>query len=448
MLKKSFAVITVAIILFCSIPATSFAAAERHEVLLPGDQDEWVMELQEKLSDLGYLTCTPTGYFGTNTQSAVIKFQQENELVTDGKAGPATRKALLGDNYSEIPNTRVATGAQAGSQQAETDPSATEESTSTSTEQTPNSVMLFPGDKGDAIIELQQKLKECEFYDYPSITGYFGPVTEEAVKKFQRTHNLSVDGIMGPASLNLLFSDQVKKYMMYPGDRSDDIKAMQDKLRELGYFNGTSTGYYGNVTTASVRQFQSVNGLTVDGKAGPVTRSMLFSENAEKNPSATKTGTTIAENNDGSTATPMTPEPTQTSANEPTASSSTIEKIIEVANAQTGKSYSYGASGPSSFDCSGFVYYVLKNSGVATSRLSSASYATVSNWDTISDINSLAMGDLVCFKSDKSSTISHIGIYLGGGSFIHSAPSSGGVAISSMSSGYYLRNFVLAKRIV
>ena len=121
--------------------------------------------------------------------------------------------------------------------------------------------------------------------------------------------------------------------------------------------------------------------------------------------------------------------------------------MIEIAHTQIGKPYSYGSSGPNSYDCSGFVYYCLKNSGVAASRLSSAGYSGVSRWDTITNVNSLQAGDLVYFKSDKSSSVSHIGIYLGGGSMIHSAPSSNGVAVSSMSSGYYARNFLGAKRV-
>ncbi|MEG1991382.1 MAG: C40 family peptidase, partial [Christensenella sp.] len=124
-----------------------------------------------------------------------------------------------------------------------------------------------------------------------------------------------------------------------------------------------------------------------------------------------------------------------------------VNRMIDVAHTQIGKPYSYGSSGPNSYDCSGFVYYCLKNTGVATSRLSSAGYSTVTRWDTINDVNSLQAGDLIYFKSDSNSSVSHIGIYLGGGSMIHSAPSTGGVGICSITSGYYSRNFLGAKRV-
>ena len=50
---------------------------------------------------------------------------------------------------------------------------------------------------------------------------------------------------MDAESLSLLKSDGAKYYTMYPGDSGDDIKTMQDRLSELGYFDAASTGYFG-----------------------------------------------------------------------------------------------------------------------------------------------------------------------------------------------------------
>ena len=63
----------------------SALAVSRYEVLQIGDEDAWVEELQEKLHETDYLKCNPTGYFGTDTQNAVIQFQTDNGLVVDGK---------------------------------------------------------------------------------------------------------------------------------------------------------------------------------------------------------------------------------------------------------------------------------------------------------------------------------------------------------------------------
>ncbi|WP_066648379.1 peptidoglycan-binding protein [Christensenella timonensis] len=426
MIKKLAAAVTVAFTIMAFMPISAFAV-ERHEVLQIGDEDSsdsWVYDFQKKLNDMGYLKTPATGYFGTDTQAAVIQIQTEKDLAVDGKAGPDTRKAVYGDDYFAIDSSRNISNRLAN--QAAADPSSAPAE---------NANTLNPGDKGSEISKLQERLKDREYYDYSSITGYYGPVTTEAVKKFQRTNNLDATGIMTAENLALLYSDSVKYYTMYPQDSGDDIKSMQDRLSQLGYFDGTSTGYFGSITTNAVKRFQDVNGLSVDGVVGKNTRALLYSDDAKAAPGGSSESSSSG-SSDSSSA----------SGSSASSSNSTIQRVLDIANSQMGKPYSYGSSGPNSYDCSGFVYYCLKNSGVATGRLSSAGYSNVSSWDDVSDMGSLSVGDLIYFKSDKSSVVSHIGIYIGGGSMIHCAPSSGGVNISSITSGYYNRNFLGAKR--
>ena len=417
MFKKMIASISVCLAVVAFMPFSAMAVS-RYEVLQIGDRDEWVEALQEKLHETDYLKCNPTGYFGTDTQNAVVQFQVDHGgLAVDGKAGPETRKALLGANYTEIDSSREVNGSGQQTESASTSPAS-------------GATALNPGDKGSDVSDLQQRLKDREYYEYPSITGYYGPVTTEAVEKFQRTNNLAVTGVMDAESLSLLKSDGAKYYTMYPGDSGDDIKTMQDRLSEIGYFDAASTGYFGSITTSAVKSFQDANGLSVDGVVGKDTRRVLYSNDVKKGSGSGSSESASSESSSSSGT-----------------GNSDVDRMIEIAHTQIGKPYSYGSSGPNSYDCSGFVYYCLKNSGVAASRLSSAGYSGVSRWDTITNVNSLQAGDLVYFKSDKSSSVSHIGIYLGGGSMIHSAPSSNGVAVSSMSSGYYARNFLGAKRV-
>ncbi len=432
MIKKVITGVIICFTVMTVMPFSAFAAS-RHEVLQIGDKDQakesWVVDLQQKLFDLGYLKVKPTGYFGTDTQNAVVQFQTEQgDLSVDGKAGPLTRKAVLGDAYADIDESRqVSASGNTTTTTPQTDPQPAAPATDAST--------LNPGDKGGEVSDLQQRLKDLEYYEYSSITGYYGPVTTEAVTKFQRTNGLGATGIMDEASLALLKSDQAKFYTMYPGDSGNDIKLMQDRLNQLGYFSASSTGYFGSLTASAVKSFQDVNGLSVDGVVGKNTRGILYSENAKKG-SSPASGDSSSEGNGSSGG-----NSSSSSGN------SNVDRMIEVGNTQMGKPYSYGSNGPNSYDCSGFVYYCLKNTGVATSRLSSAGYSKVSEWETISDVNALQPGDLVYFKSDSSSSVSHIGIYLGGGSMLHCAPSTKGVGTSSMSSGYYARNFLGAKRV-
>jgi peptidoglycan DL-endopeptidase CwlO len=116
--------------------------------------------------------------------------------------------------------------------------------------------------------------------------------------------------------------------------------------------------------------------------------------------------------------------------------------VVTYAYKFLGKPYVWGATGPNSFDCSGFTTYVYKNFGVALSRTSSAQYG---NGQSVSKAN-LAQGDLVFFNTYGS--ISHVGIYIGDGRFIHAGNSKTGVVISSLGEGYYASRYVGARRVL
>lgn len=105
-----------------------------------------------------------------------------------------------------------------------------------------------------------------------------------------------------------------------------------------------------------------------------------------------------------------------------------------------GFSYVYGAVGPRAFDCSGFTQYVHKQFGVSLNRTASSQF----NGNGVSVSRSqLAPGDLVFFYSG----ISHVGIYIGGGKFVHASNSRTGVKISSLNEGSYSSQFKGARRI-
>lgn len=107
-----------------------------------------------------------------------------------------------------------------------------------------------------------------------------------------------------------------------------------------------------------------------------------------------------------------------------------------------GRDYIWGAAGPNAFDCSGFTMYVYSKFGV---RLPHSSGGQYGYGQTVSKGN-LAAGDLVFFNTYGS--ISHVGIYTGGGNFVHASNSRTGVIVSSLSEGYYAKRFVGAKRIL
>lgn len=115
--------------------------------------------------------------------------------------------------------------------------------------------------------------------------------------------------------------------------------------------------------------------------------------------------------------------------------------VVETAKNYIGSSYVYGASGPNSFDCSGFTSYVFKQHGVTLNRTAAGQY---SNGVAVSR-DQLQPGDLVMFGK---SGINHVGIYIGGGQIVHAANTSRGVTTDTINSGYYNNNYVGARRVI
>ena len=183
MFKKVAAAVTVVFAVMAFSPISAFAV-ERYEVLQIGDEDSkdsWVYDFQKTLNDMGYLKTPATGYFGTDTQAAVIQIQTEKGLAVDGKAGPDTRKAVYGDGYFAIDSSRNISNRLAGQT------STTEGSTSTSSSNVADA--LNPGDKGTDISNLQQRLKDREYLSLIHIYHYIGPHTSKSAEyrsKLQR----------------------------------------------------------------------------------------------------------------------------------------------------------------------------------------------------------------------------------------------------------------------
>jgi uncharacterized protein YgiM (DUF1202 family) len=121
------------------------------------------------------------------------------------------------------------------------------------------------------------------------------------------------------------------------------------------------------------------------------------------------------------------------------------QQIVNLALSYVGYSYVYGAESPSvGFDCSGLVYYVYGQYGYKLSRTASKQYANNGTHVSKSD---LQQGDLVFFSSNGKS-VTHVGIYIGDGQFVHASTSKTGVIISDLNSDYYTRVWFGASRIV
>ena len=120
-------------------------------------------------------------------------------------------------------------------------------------------------------------------------------------------------------------------------------------------------------------------------------------------------------------------------------------EVINFAKQYLGYRYvSAGKRPETGFDCSGFTQYVFSNFGVSLG----GSAASQSSNGTPIDRANLQAGDLLLFYDEGYTKIGHVGIYIGDGTFIHSANPSRGVVIDSLSSSYYNPRYVGARRLV
>ncbi|WP_026693368.1 LysM peptidoglycan-binding domain-containing protein [Peribacillus kribbensis] len=119
-----------------------------------------------------------------------------------------------------------------------------------------------------------------------------------------------------------------------------------------------------------------------------------------------------------------------------------VNALLNKAKKYIGVPYVYGGTTPSGFDCSGFVYYVYNQAGYKIQRQSSASY-----FSTGKPVSVPAPGDLVFFSGTTGGKeISHMGIYMGDGQFIH-ANSDKGIEITSVNVSYYKNRLLGYKRL-
>ena len=131
----------------------------------------------------------------------------------------------------------------------------------------------------------------------------------------------------------------------------------------------------------------------------------------------------------------------------PVAATSTGGEMANFALQYVGYSYVYGGSSPSvGFDCSGLVQYVCAQFGYSINRTASAQ---LDNGVAVM-MDELAAGDLVFFKKPGSNTtkpVTHVGMYIGGGQFVHASDYGVGVIVSNMTDAYYTTGFVAARRV-
>ncbi|WP_377887464.1 peptidoglycan-binding protein [Alkalihalobacillus sp. R86527] len=360
---------------------------EKVSGLTIGARGSAVTSLQQGLKDRGYYNYKVDGIFGSITEKAVKEFQSVVGLSVTGVADDATVDAL---------KSRGGTTTQSVS-------------------------VMKVGSRGDNVVKLQQDLKTAGTF-HVGVTGYFGPVTEKAVKDFQRAKDLTVTGTATKETLDTLSNttspavhppaqDSSHDDVLKVGSKGELVVELQSKLKALGYYNGATDGAFGPITESAVKTFQSRNKLTANGIVDSSTWEKL------------KQGTSYDGGGSGDTG----------------SGSFSVMDLIADASEFIGVPYTWGGNTPQSgFDCSGFLVYVFKKQGVSLPR------TMAQMWNVTTPVSSPSVGDIVFFETYKPGA-SHGGIYIGNNKFIH-AGSSTGVTISNMNSSYWSPRYLGAKR--
>ncbi len=118
------------------------------------------------------------------------------------------------------------------------------------------------------------------------------------------------------------------------------------------------------------------------------------------------------------------------------------DSVVRTALSFRGTPYRMGATGRGAFDCSGFTHYLFAQEGSPLPRTAAAQYqkgAPVAK-------SQLRPGDLVFFKNTYKRGVSHVGIYIGGGSFVHASSAGRGVRVDSLSKPYYVNHWAGGRR--
>lgn len=193
------------------------------------------------------------------------------------------------------------------------------------------------------------------------------------------------------------------------GASNDQVTALQKSIQQL-QLGVKVTGSFDDQTRAYVLQYQKSRGLAQTGTANTDTVAALRSGAGPINLTDQSLGGKIPlKTVDRPVAQPI-PKPSPAPA--PAPAQTAAAKAVAFAYAQIGKPYVYGATGPSSFDCSGLTGAAWKSAGVSLQR---TSYAQLSSLKSVSK-SSLQPGDIVGFYSGG-----HVGIYVGSGYVIHAS---------------------------
>lgn len=319
-----------------------------------------------------------------------------------------------------------------------------------------------------AVADIQSALKALGYLENPS--GAYDSATRTAIEMFQEDNALPSDGIAGDETLALLLSDSAKNWTLadgiYTGDKriwreppKDGVDGWSsiaaDKISAYSGSSVTSTGAECKLGTASVNPNAIPIGteLYIPGYGYAIAADVNAYKNKvnhlTKEPLnmidlwfASKEDARKWENKHNFTILYRSADA------RPAREAPTADAIASTAKNQVGKEYVLNASGPDEFDCSGLVYYVLNECGIAVDRKDCAGYAQNEDWSKIESLSDVKAGDILFFHSANSSDIQHAGIAVSSKNMIDASSSHRKVAERGFQTRYWKEHFAFARRVV
>jgi N-acetylmuramoyl-L-alanine amidase len=142
-------------------------------------------------------------------------------------------------------------------------------------------VLLTAGDRGEAVVDVQRRLRSLGLATGLDADGDFGDGTRAAIEAFQHRRGLRVDGICADQTWSALVEAGRRLgdrflYRRTPMLRGDDVAELQQRLSALGFDIGRVDGIFGDQTSHGLGEFQRNAGLPVDGIAGASTVAELL----------------------------------------------------------------------------------------------------------------------------------------------------------------------------
>lgn len=318
-----------------------------------------------------------------------------------------------------------------------------------------------------AIADIQSALKALGYLENPS--GTYDSATRAAIEMFQEDNALPTDGIAGDETLALLLSDSAKNWTLadgiYTGDKriwreppKDGVDGWSsiaaDKISAYSGSSVTSTGAECKLGTASVNPNAIPIGteLYIPGYGYAIAADVNAYKNKvnhlTKEPLnmidlwfASKEDARKWENKHNFTILYRSADA------RPAREAPTADAIAATAKNQVGKEYVLNASGPDEFDCSGLVYYVLNECGIAVDRKDCAGYAQNADWSKIESLGDVKAGDILFFCGEDGK-IRHAGIAVSSKNMIDASSSHGKVAERGFQTRYWKEHFAFARRVV